>query len=80
MSGTATPGLTSLASFQVIDFTQEMVRQWAVAESGGGLPAVSADAFAQWLNEVWNGFDDGTGTQTNEDILTGAWKSWTGRS
>lgn len=75
---TNTTGLTSVANFEEAVFTEDMILQWAQADTGGGLPAPSALAFASWLDSTWNDYDDGTDKQTNQDVLTGALAHWTG--
>lgn len=72
--------LSALADFEEDQFDEAAMVKWALSDTGGGLPAVSAHPFASWLNAEWNDYDDGTGTQTNEDVLKGAWEFWTGRS
>ncbi|HEX5705641.1 MAG TPA: hypothetical protein VFX97_20750 [Pyrinomonadaceae bacterium] len=70
--------LSALADFDDDNFDENAIRNWATET--GGLPDESAFPFASWLNGVWNGFDDGSGAQTNEDILKSALGFWTGRS
>lgn len=71
-------GVTDLADFDADGFTEQDIRTWATEH--GGLPDVSAFPFASWLDQSWNDYNDGSGTQTNEDVLTGALGFWTGRS
>lgn len=68
------------ANFEQPDFTEDMILKWAQEDTGGGLPAVSALAFASWLDRAWNDFYDEETKQTNADVLHGAWETWTGRS
>jgi hypothetical protein len=60
------------------DIGFEDIRTWAAHDSGGGLPDVAALPFAAWLDAVWSDYDDGEGTQTNDDVLKGALAYWTG--
>lgn len=68
--------ITALADFENGDFGRSMIEEWA--DVTGGLPAVSAHAFAQWLDGAWNDYNDESGTQTNEDVLKGALAYWRG--
>lgn len=71
--------VTDLADFDDGEaFSRAMIEEWA--DVTGGLPAISAHGFARWLDREWNDYDDGSGTQTNEDVLKGALAFWTGRS
>lgn len=72
--------ITQPANFEESTFGYFEMVEWAKDDEGGGLPDVSARPFAAWLDGTWNEFDDGTGKQTNDNILQGAWESWTGRS
>lgn len=60
------------------EFDRADIEHWA--DVTGNLPTISAHEFARWLDREWNDFDDGSGTQTNEDVLKGALAYWTGRS
>lgn len=71
--------ITDLAEFEYGLFGYNLIKRWALSDTGGGLPAVSAHPFADWLNDSFNDFDDGSGTQTNEDILKGALDFWRGQ-
>lgn len=70
--------ITDPADFETTSFGYFEMLAWATSDTGGGLPDVSARPFAAWLDGVWNQFDDGSGTQTNEDVLKGALSDWTG--
>lgn len=69
---------TALAEFEDGDFDRTMIEHWA--DTAGGLPTISAYEFSRWLDREWNDYDDGTGTQTNEQVLKGALAFWTGHS
>ena len=71
--------VTDLADFEDAVFGYRLIKEWAMSDEGGGLPSVSARPFAAWIDSEWNGFDDGSGTQTNEDILKGALDFWRGQ-
>lgn len=77
---TEIPGLNETADFEDDGFPYHRILNWAQSDKGAGLPYVSAQPFANWLDNNWNDYDDGTGSQTNEDILKGALDFWTGRS
>jgi hypothetical protein len=73
--------LTDLAVFHGDDshgdaFSYTEIKKWALEY----LPEVSASPFATWLDQVWDDYDDDSGTQTNGAILQGALSFWTGRS
>lgn len=70
--------VTDLAGFEGDDPDVRAILDWA--QNTGGLPGVSASPFADWLDSAWNDYDDGSGTQTNEQILKSALEFWTGRS
>lgn len=72
--------LSDLADFQDDNFDEAAILKWAMSDTGGDLPRVSARPFASWLNEEWNSFSDDSGTLTNEDVLKGALAHWTGAS
>ena len=74
------PKLTDPADFEKQAFGFDLIYAWALADGGGGLPAVSARPFAVWLDDEWNEFDDGEDKLTNKDVLEGALEHWTGRS
>ena len=80
MQDTTRTALGRPADFETTAFGYARIKEWAVSDKGGGLPLVSAQPFANWLNNEWNDFDDGEGKLTNADVLYGAWKHWTGRS
>lgn len=71
--------LSAHADFEEAMFDMDDILEWAQTDTGGGLPYVSAQPFASWLDSVWSDYDDGTGDQTNEDVLKGALSFWTGR-
>jgi hypothetical protein len=73
-----TAKVTDIAEFGDEEFDYYKIKNWALADDGGGLPEVSAQPFANWINNAWNEFDDESGTQTNEDVLKGALDYWTG--
>jgi hypothetical protein len=75
-----TAKITDLADFEDDGFDYYKIKNWTESDTGGGLPAVSAQPFANWINNQWNDFDDGSGTQTNEDVLKGALAFWTGQA
>jgi hypothetical protein len=76
-----TTKITDLADFEDPDqFGQPEIFKWATSDTGGGLPAVSALPFSSWIDNQWNEYDDGSGTQTNEDVLKAAVAFWTGRA
>lgn len=66
--------ITDLAEFENAEFTENDIVDWALDH----LPQPSASAFAAWLDHIWSDYDDGSGTQTNEDILKGALAYWCG--
>lgn len=53
------------------------IREWA--EGDGGLPAVSARPFADWLDDAFYDFNE-DGDKTNEDVLKGARAHWVGKA
>lgn len=55
------------------------IREWAEDPHGGGLPTPSADAFANWLDNAFYGFNE-DGDKTNEDVLKGARAHWVGEA
>jgi hypothetical protein len=65
------PGVKALSTYDI--------REWAEDPHGGGLPAVSADAFAKWLDGVFYDWSE-DGETTNEDILKGARAHWVGEA
>lgn len=68
-----------LANFEEVEIGPADILEWAQSDEGGGLPTVSAEPFAAWLDAEWNEFDQGDETQTNEDVLKGALAFWTGQ-
>lgn len=70
--------ITDPADFEEPVFSPSEILAWTTSDAGGSLPNVSARPFTEWLNGTWNQFDDGSGTQTNENILKGALEHWTG--
>jgi hypothetical protein len=70
--------LENLANFGEADFDQDMIRDWAKSDDGGGLPYPSALAFSVWLDSGWNEFEDPEQDQTNLDVLTSGLSEWTG--
>lgn len=42
------------------------------------LPAASAHPFAEWINAVWNDFNE-DGDKTNGDVIAGALAHWRGQ-
>jgi hypothetical protein len=70
--------LTERADFDEPVFDRDMILDWAMNGQGGDLIGPAASAFASWLDADWNDYDDGTGTQTNEDVLRGALNQWVG--
>lgn len=56
------------------ELTTAQIRRWA--RQFLHVPDAAA-AFADWLNENWNGFNE-EGTLTNRDVLTGALVAWRG--
>lgn len=70
--------LSALADFDDDMFDEGAILDWALSDTGGGLPEVSARPFARWLNNEWNDFADESGAQTNEDVLKGALMHWMG--
>lgn len=71
--------INALANFDEATFDEAAILKWAESDTGGGLPEESARPFARWLDNAWNEFDDESGTPTNEDVLKGALKYWTGQ-
>lgn len=70
---------SALADFEDGEaFDRAAIEFWA--DTTGNLPTISAHEFARWLDREWNDYDDGSGTQTNEQILKGALEFWTGRA
>lgn len=55
--------------------TDHMIRHYAVEVLG--LPVASAAAFAAWLDESWNGFNE-DGVLTNGQVIEGALYDWRG--
>ena len=80
IKNTPVPGLNDLADFEDITFPYHRILNWARNDDGGGLPDVSAEPFAAWLNQEWSDYDDGSGKMTNEDVLKGALAFWTGQA
>lgn len=72
--------VTDPAEFEDGVFGYSRIKEWAQSDTGGGLPTESAQPFANWLDGAWNQYDDASGTQTNEDILTSARDYWTGKA
>jgi len=70
--------LEQAANFEEAEFTESMIQEWASSEDGGGLPYASAHAFAAWLDNGWNEFNDPESSQTNLDILKSGLREWTG--
>lgn len=52
------------------------IREWAEAEDGGRMTPTAADYFTEWLVYHRRSFTDGSGLQTNEDVLKGALDLW----
>lgn len=75
-----TANITDLAEFEDEVFDEKDILDWATSGTGGGLPDVSAQPFAAWLNNTWNEFGDEDREQTNEEVLKSALDHWTGRS
>ncbi len=57
----------------VQEVTWSMILKYALDE----LPPPSAEAFADWLNREWYGFNEG-GDLTNGEVLSGALRQWRG--
>jgi hypothetical protein len=53
--------------------TEEMIHKYVLER--GELTGASAAAFARWLDEVWNDFNE-DGQLTNGDIIDGALHDW----
>lgn len=70
--------LDKLANFEVPDFDQDMILDWAQSDDGAGLPHPAAVAFTAWLDSGWTEYDDPERDQTNLDILKSALSEWTG--
>lgn len=75
-----TADITDLAEFEDEVFDQNDILDWAKSSTGGGLPPVSAEPFAAWLNDTWNEYNDEDREQTNGEVLKSALEFWTGRS
>lgn len=75
-----TANITDLAEFEDEVFDERDILDWATSDTGGGLPRVSAEPFAAWLNNTWNEYSDEDREQTNEEVLKSALDHWTGRS
>ena len=56
-----------------------MILEWAISmlPNHGNLPGVSAQPFANWLNNQWSDFTDDD-ELTVEDVLKGAIVDWCG--
>lgn len=70
--------LSETADFENETVTEQQILKYA--QTVGNLPYPSAAAFATWLDTNWNDYDEGTGEQTNQDILNGALREWTGQA
>ncbi|PZT70183.1 hypothetical protein DN402_31690 [Streptomyces sp. SW4] len=57
--------------------TEDMIYQYVIEK--GSLPVQSARAFAAWLDEVWNDFNE-DGKHTNRDVIDGALAAWRGNA
>lgn len=65
------PGVKALSAYDI--------REWAEDPHGGGLPAVSADAFTKWLGDAFCDWNE-EGDKTNEDVLKSARAHWVGEA
>lgn len=57
--------------------TRKMIQDYITTSSA--LPHESAVPFAEWANETWNEYDDGSGAQTNGQIVAGMLAYWRGQ-
>lgn len=53
------------------------IRDWALDPEHGGLPNVSGQAFAQWLDHVWENWTEDPEIPV-KDVLEGAVEDWCG--
>jgi hypothetical protein len=58
------------------DVHEGMIHAYVIEE--WGWPIVSASPFARFADDVWFEYNDGSGTQTNGQILAGILAYWRG--
>lgn len=58
---------------------ESLIREWAIGmePDQGGLPGASGRAFAEWLNDGWNGWTEEEDVPVQK-ILEGAVAEWCG--